>query len=388
MEFPKRVKEVPPYLYAEMDNVIAEIKRQGKEIINIAHGDPDLTPPVEVIEELKRSAGMKDAHLYPTYWGMIELRERIAHWMEGRFGVKLDPEKEIIILIGAKEGITHLFLALAESGDYGLIPDPAYPTYKASAIFADAVPIELPLLPENDFLPDLGSIDSGVLKRTKVLIINYPNNPTTKVADRRFFQELVEFCRQHRIYIIHDHAYSEIYGGDPPPSILEIEGAREIAVELHTFSKTFNMQGYRIGWACGGKDLIRALAIIKTNTDSGVFVPIQRAALKAFEVYEGFIPSLRERYQKRREIIQGYLRDLGWNYYPSDATIYVWTRMGVGNDSMRFVTELIRKYGVMIGPGAGYGKYGEGFLRFSLTQPEAKIREGMEKFIAFTREWM
>ncbi|HID32924.1 MAG TPA: aminotransferase class I/II-fold pyridoxal phosphate-dependent enzyme [bacterium (Candidatus Stahlbacteria)] len=382
MEFPDRVEKVSPYLYAEMDNVILKMKKEGKQIINIAHGDPDLLPPEEVIEELCYSAHAETAHLYPTYWGMVELREKIANWMKHRFRVSFDPMSEVMILIGAKEGITHLFLGLCQKGDLALIPDPAYPTYKASAIFADAVPVEVPLLANNDYLPDLDALTT----EARIIIINYPNNPTSKKADLDFFKRLVEFCQKHGIYIIHDHAYSEIYGETPPPSIFEVEGAKEIAIELHTFSKTFNMQGYRIGWACGGKDLIRALAIIKTNTDSGVFVPIQRAALKALEIYDNFIPSLRERYQKRRKIIQDYLKDLDWEYYPSDATIYVWAKMGIRYNSIKFVTDLIKRHGVMIGPGGGYGRYGEGYLRFSLTQPDEVIKEGMERFTAFVHE--
>ncbi len=382
MKLPKRMDGVPPYLYAELDSVIEKAKRAGKKIINIAHGDPDQPAPKAVIEELHRSSSEKGAQLYPNYWGLRSLREKIAEWMKKRFDVTLDPENEIMVLIGAKEGITHLYLALCDKGDYALVPNPAYPTYYTSVIFAQGTPIYMPLIEENDFLPDLNSFKKEILKQTKLMIINYPNNPTSKKASISFLQELVEFCKRWGIYIIHDTAYSEIYEDEKPPSLLEVKGSKNIAVELHSFSKTYNMQGYRIGWVCGNKDIIRALAVIKTNTDSGVFIPIQKAAMKALEIYDEFVPGVRELYRRRRKIIHGFLDKIGWEYVPSDATTYIWAKMNVKNkDSMKLVISLVQKTGVVVGPGAGYGKHGEGYLRFSLTQPDEKIKEGMEKFI-------
>lgn len=384
MNLPERIKGIPPYIYAEMDRSIKKAKEKGLDIINLAHGDPDLRPPEEVVEELKRALSEKDFHKYPSYWGMIELREKIAEWMKKRFSVKLDPEKEVMVLIGAKEGITHLFLALCDKGDYALIPDPSYPTYRTSAIFSEAIPHEIPLLKENEFLPDLQSVKEDILKKAKVIILNYPNNPTSKKADIEFLKEIVEFCSKWGIYIIHDAAYSEIYENEPPPSILEIEGAREIAVELHSFSKTYSMQGFRIGWVCGNSDILKALSIIKTNTDSGVFTPLQRAGIRAIEIYDRFVPELREIYRKRRKILKSYLDKIGFNYYNSDSTVYVWAEIESDNkNSIKLVSDLIDKKGVMIGPGAGYGKYGEGYLRFAMTQPEERIREGMERFINY-----
>jgi LL-diaminopimelate aminotransferase len=386
MKLPERIKGIPPYIYAEMDRAIKKAKEKGLDIINLAHGDPDLKPPEEVIEELKRAIREKGSHMYPSYWGTIELRQKISEWMKKRFSVELDPEKEVMVLIGAKEGITHLFLALCDKGDYAVIPDPAYPTYKTSAIFSEAIPFEVPLIKENDFLPDLESIKEYILKKAKVIILNYPNNPTSKKVNKEFFKEVVDFCSKWGIYIIHDAAYSEIYENEPPPSILEIEGAREIAVELHSFSKTYNMQGFRIGWVCGNREILKALSIIKTNTDSGVFNPIQRAGIKAIETYDRFVPNLRNIYKKRRKIIKDYLKKVGLNYYDSDSTIYIWTELKIERkDSMKIVSELIDRKGVMIGPGAGYGKYGEGYLRFSITNNEEKIKEGVEKFIEYLK---
>ncbi len=384
IKLPERMAGVPPYLYAEMDKVIQQARESGKEIINIAHGDPDLMPSQEVVDELIRTAKVPGVQLYPPYWGVVELREKIAWWMEKRFGVKLSPENEIMVLIGAKEGITHLYTALCDRGDYALVPDPGYPTYKTSVIFAEGIIQYFGLRQENDFLPDLEEIEEKLNKRTKLMIINYPNNPTTKKSDLAFFKRLISFCQKHRIYIIHDNPYSEIYEGEAPPSILQVEGAKDIAVELHSFSKTYNMQGYRIGWICGNAEIIKALSIVKTNTDSGIFLPIQFAAIKALDVYDEFVPGLREIYQRRRRIVQEYLEKLDWQYYPSDTTIYVWTKMDKRfNDSMKFVIELIKDKGVMIGPGAGYGRYGEGYVRFSLTQPDDKLRTGMERFMQF-----
>lgn len=387
MKIPERIKGIPPYIYAEMDKAIKRAREKGLDIINMAHGDPDLKPPKEVIEKFIQSLSEEDFHKYPSYWGMTMLREKIAEWMKKRFNVNLDPEEEIMILIGAKEGITHLFLALCDKEDYALIPDPAYPTYRTSAIFSEAIPYNLPLLKENSFLPDLNSIKADVLKKTKVMILNYPNNPTSKKADKGFFKEVIEFCHKWGIYLIHDAAYSEIYEDNPPPSVLEIEGAKDLAVELHSFSKTYNMQGFRIGWVCGNKKILKALSVIKTNTDSGVFIPIQKAGIRAIEVYENFVKELRKIYKKRRKIVKKYIEKIGWEYFDSDSTIYVWVEIGIKNkDSMKIVSDLIDKKGVMIGPGIGYGKYGEGFLRFSLTQPEERLIEGMERFWDYLKE--
>ncbi len=387
MKFPERIKGIPPYIYAEMDKAIKRAREKGLDIINIAHGDPDLKPPVEVIEELKNSLSEEDSHKYPSYWGIIDLREKISEWMKKRFGVHLNPEEEVMVLIGAKEGITHLFLALCDKEDYALIPDPAYPTYRTSAIFSEAIPHSIPLLKENDFLPDLNSINIDIINRSKVIILNYPNNPTSKKADKNFFREIVDFCHKWGIYIIHDNAYSEIYEDKPAPSILEIDGAKDIAVEIHSFSKTYNMQGFRIGWVCGNKEILKSLSIIKTNTDSGVFIPLQKAAIKAIEIYDEFVPEIREIYKRRRKIVNDYLDKIGWKCYNSDSTIYIWAEMNIKKrGSMKIVSDLIDKKGVMIGPGAGYGKYGEGYLRFSLTQPDKKIKQAMERFVDYLIE--
>lgn len=386
MKLPARIKGIPPYIYAEMDKAIKRAREKGLDIINIAHGDPDLRPPEEVLETLKVSLSEDESHKYPSYWGTMELREKISEWMMRRFNVHLNPEDEIMILIGAKEGITHLFLALCDKEDYALIPDPAYPTYRTSAIFAESTPVTVPLLKENDFLPDLNSIDEKILNKSKVLILNYPNNPTSKRANREFLEEVVNFCLKWGIYIIHDNAYSEIYEDEPPPSILEIKGAREIAVELHSFSKTYNMQGFRVGWACGNKDILKALSIIKTNTDSGVFNPIQKACIKAIEIYDKFVPKIREVYKRRRKLVKRYLDEMDWKYFDSDSTIYVWAEINLKEkSSMKIVSDLIDKKGVMIGPGAGYGKHGEGYLRFSITQPDERLKEGMERFVEYLK---
>lgn len=386
MRLPERIRGIPPYIYAEMDKAIKRAREKGLDIINIAHGDPDLKPPEEVIEELKKALSEKDFHKYPSYWGIIDLREKIAEWMKKRFGVDLNPEEEIMVLIGAKEGITHIFLALCDKEDYALIPDPAYPTYRTSAIFSEAIPHSIPLLKENDFLPDLNSIKTDIINKSKVMILNYPNNPTSKKADKRFFKEVVDFCHKWGIYIIHDNAYSEVYEDEPAPSILEIDGAKDIGVELHSFSKTYSMQGFRIGWVSGNKDILKSLSIVKTNTDSGVFVPVQKAAIRAIEIYDKFAPEIREIYKRRRKLVKVYLDRLGWKYYDSDSTIYIWTEMDRGqNDSMKIVSDLIDKKGVMIGPGAGYGRYGEGYLRFSVTQPDERIEEAMERFVNYLK---
>ena len=262
MKFSKRIEGVSSYFFSKM-------ALSNNDIINLASGNPDLPPPYEVVEELKEALSEKDFHKYPPYLGIMRLKEKISEWMMRRFNVDLDPESEIITMRGTKNAIFQLLLAICDEGDYVIIPDPSYPAYRASAKFVGAIPVYIPLDFKNDFLPDLEAIKPSILKKTKAMILNYPNNPTGKRAEKEFFSEIVSFCRKWNIALIHDNPYSEVFENSAPPSILEIDGAKDIAIELHSFSKTYNMQGFRIGWVCGNRKILKALSVIKTNTEKG-----------------------------------------------------------------------------------------------------------------------
>ncbi len=383
MKFSKRIEDISPYFFSNIVPLCSSLN----DIINLASGDPDLPPPYEVIEELKKALLEKDFHKYPPYLGIMRLKEKISEWMSRRFNVELDPEREVITMRGTKNAILQLLLALCDKGDYVIVPNPYYPTYRVSVKFVGAFSVDVPLDCKNDFLPDLEVLKPSILRKTKAMILNYPNNPTGKRAEKEFFSEIVNFCSKWGIILIHDNPYSEVFENSPPPSILEVDGAKNIAVELHSFSKTYNMQGFRIGWVCGNRKILQALSVIKTNTEIGVFYPIQRAAIKALEIYDKFVPKMRHLYKKRRRLLKDFLDMTDCYYLDADSTLYVWTKINYEiNKSTDFIINLLKKYGVWITPGVIFGKYGEGFVRFSITQPEGKIKEGMRKFIKYLKE--
>lgn len=378
MLLPTRLKKLPSYLFAELDRKKEEIKRSGIDVISLGIGDPDLPTPQEIIEALYHSASDPINHRYPPYEGMFILREKFVQWFKKRFGVVLDPEKEVITLIGSKEGIAHLPLAILEGGDCVLIPDPGYPVYYASTVFADGNPFFLPLLKTNQFLPDLSSIPNEVIKKARLMFINYPNNPTSATAPLSFLQETVEFAIKNHLIIASDAAYSEIFWDEKPHSILEVDGAMECTIEFHSLSKTFNMTGWRIGFAVGNKEVVNALLRLKTNIDSGVFQAIQYAGIKALEIYDEVSPKNREIYKKRREVLIKGIESMGLNYHPSYTTFYLWIECPKNLSSMEMAEKCLEK-GVVLTPGVGFGKYGEGFVRAALTVSEEKIEEACER---------
>jgi LL-diaminopimelate aminotransferase len=378
MDVSEKLKKLPPYLFAELDKKKEEVKKRGIDVINLGIGDPDLPTSKEIIEALYRAALDPSNHRYPSYEGMFILREKFAEWFKRRFGVTLNPENEVITLIGSKEGIAHLPLGVINKEEYVLIPDPGYPVYYASTIFADGVPYFMPLLKTNNFLPDLSSIPGEVVKRTKLMFINYPNNPTSATAPLSFLKEVVQFALKHGIIIASDAAYSEIFWNEKPHSILEVEGAMECAIEFHSLSKTFNMTGWRIGFAVGNRKIVNALLKVKTNVDSGVFQAVQYAGIKALEIYDKVSQQNREVYKKRREIFLKGIEKLGLNAHPSDATFYVWMECPENMSSMEMAERCLEK-GVVITPGIGFGKYGEGFIRVALTVSEEKIEEACKR---------
>jgi len=378
MNISEKLNKLPPYLFAELDRKKEEVKKRGVDVISLGIGDPDIPTPEEVIEALYEAALNPVNHRYPSYEGMIVLREKFAEWFKKRFGVNLDPEREVITLIGSKEGIAHLPLAVVNKEEYVLIPDPGYPVYYASTIFADGLPFFMPLLKVNNFLPDLSSIPEKIVKKAKLMFINYPNNPTSATAPLSFLQELVRFALKNGIIIASDAAYSEIFWNERPHSILEVDGAMECAIEFHSLSKTFNMTGWRIGFAVGNREIVNALLRVKTNVDSGVFQAIQYAGIKALEIYDRVSRQNREIYKKRREILLRGIEKIGLNAHPSEATFYVWLECPKGLSSMKMAEKCLEK-GVLLTPGIGFGKYGDGFVRIALTVSEERIEEACKR---------
>jgi len=381
MHTAERLKKIPPYLFVTLRNKINEARRQGVDVIDLGVGDPVDGTPETVIEALAEAARDPRNHRYPTdeEWGMLAFREAVARWYKRRHDVDLDPKGEIIALIGSKEGCHHFALAVVNPGDTVLVTDPGYPGYKPSIWFAGGEPYPVAMRPENDYLPDLREIPSDVARRASAFYLNYPNNPTGAVATRPFLNELVEFARSHDIAICYDNPYSEVVFGVEPLSFLHAAGAKDVGVELNSLSKPFNMTGWRIGMACGNRDIVAAIAKVKSNTDSGVFNAVQYAGIAALDRCDGFTGTMLEIYRKRRETVLSALRDLGWDYDPPKGTFYLWIPVPKGYTSADFCALLFEKCAVVAAPGAAYGVNGEGFIRFSLTIAEDRLAEAMER---------
>jgi LL-diaminopimelate aminotransferase len=380
MQPASRITSLPPYLFAEIDRKIAAARRQGVDVISLGIGDPDRPTPVAVVEEACRQAHNRANHRYPSYEGLPEFRRAVAGWYERRFGVKLDPEAEVVTLIGSKEGIAHISLCYVDPGDVNLVPDPGYPVYEIGTSFAGGTSYKMPLLAERGFLPDLTAIPSEVARRAKLMFLNYPNNPTGAVAPPEFFTEVVAFAREYDLLVCHDAAYSEIgFEGYRAPSFLQTPGSREVGVEFHSVSKTYNMTGWRLGWMVGNSAAVEALGRVKTNIDSGVFQAIQYAGVTALASGEGHPTEMREVYQERRDAVLAGLRDLGWQLAAPQASIYVWAPVPPGQTSTGFATQLLEQAGVVVTPGVGYGEYGEGYFRTSLCVEVERIREAFRR---------
>jgi len=379
-EYAQRIKILPPYLFAQIDQKKREKLQQGVDLIDLGVGDPDIPTPQPIVEAMKRAVEKPEHHRYPSYEGMFSFRKTVADWYKRRFGVDLDPHTEIVTLIGSKEGIAHFPLAFVNPGDVVLCPDPAYPVYKIGTIFAGGEPYILPLKEENGFLPDFKSVPKDILKRAKIIWVNYPNNPTSGVAEESFYKELIDWARENNIIVASDLAYSEIYFGNKRPmSILQIEGAKEVAIEFHSLSKTFNMTGWRLGMAVGNKDLIAGLGKVKTNVDSGQFQAIQEAGITALSLPEEEVQKIRDIYRERRKVMIEALEDVGLEVYKSDATFYLWVKVPKGYTSAEFVSLLLDKCGIVCTPGNGFGQYGEGYFRISLTVPTERLLEAVER---------
>jgi len=376
----KKLQDLPPYLFVEIDKAKRNAKQEGRDIIDLGVGDPDQPTPAHIIDRLYQAARDPSTHRYALDQGLSGLRKAIAQWSERRFNVKLDPETEILPLIGSKEGIAHFPLAFLNGGDYSLVPDPCYPPYKGGTILAGGKPYIMPLKEENAFLPDLKKIPLNILRKAKLVYINYPNNPTASIAERDFYTDIVKFATKNKIIVISDLAYSEIaYDGYRPSSFLEVEGAKDLGIEFHSLSKTYNMTGWRIGWASGNAQLVSALAKVKSNIDSGIFSAIQLAGITALEGPQQHIKDICQLYQERRNTLIAGLQSLGWQITVPKATFYVWLKIPKKTDSIKFSTLLLEKADIVVTPGVGFGKYGEGYIRMALTISKERIQEAVER---------
>ncbi|MDR5709003.1 MAG: LL-diaminopimelate aminotransferase [Armatimonadota bacterium] len=376
----QRLQRIPPYLFAELDRRKEELERKGVEVVSLAVGDPDLPTPEHIVRALQEAVKDPATHPYPPYAGTRGFREAVAGWYTRRFGVPLDPDREVLALIGSKEGIAHLPWALINPGDAVLVPDPGYPVYGAATLLADGEVYPLRLRADRGWLPDLESVPQEVARRTRLLFLNYPNNPTGATAEVEVFEEVVRFAREYGIVVAHDNSYSEIaYDGYRPPSFLQASGAREVGVEFHSLSKTFCMTGWRLGFVCGNAEVIAALAKLKTNLDSGVFVAIQRAGEAALRGPEEPIRERVRVYQARRDLAVAALQEAGWRLVKPQATFYLWAQVPEGFRSVDFAARVLEQTGVLLTPGIGYGEGGEGYVRLSLTVPDHRLREALRR---------
>jgi len=379
-ELARRIKSLPPYLFADIDRRKAEAEARGVDVIDLGVGDPVEPTPKHVIERLCEAAHDPANHRYPSYTGSMDFREAVARWYKRKAEVKLDPKTQVLTLIGAKEGLAHLPWAFVNPGDLVLVPDPGYPVYRNATVMAEGVPFSVPLLEERGFLPDLSTIPERVARQAKLFFLTFPSNPTRAVATEGFFAEVVEFARTYGLIVVQDAAYSEItYDGFVHPSFLKVPGALDVGIEVHSLSKTYNMTGWRIGWAAGNEEILEGLGKVKTNVDSGAFQAVQFAGIAALDGPQEPVERQKAIYQERRDIVVEGLGDMGLRVFPPKAGCYVWCRVPEGYTSEGFVGKLIEEAGVVTTPGVGFGEHGEGYFRISLTVPTGRLREAVER---------
>ncbi|MBF0225602.1 MAG: LL-diaminopimelate aminotransferase [Desulfobacterales bacterium] len=380
MEKSERLKTLPPYLFKEIDRQKDEVRKKGVDIIDLGVGDPDIPTPKHIIEALNKASHEPKNHKYPSYSGMYEFNNAVARWYKRRFNVDLDASKEVITLIGSKEGIAHIPLAFINPGDIGLATSPGYPVYDIGVKFAGGIPYSLDLIKQNNFLPDIDAIPNDVLKKAKLMFINYPNNPTSAIADKEFFKKVVAFAEKNSIIVCHDAAYTEVcFDGYKPESFLEIPGAKEVGIEFHSLSKTYNMTGFRLGFAVGRAEVIQALGQVKSNIDSGAFQAVQVAGIEALDGDQKCVAENNKEYQERRDIMVAGLKKIGLSVEPPKATFYLWIEVPKGYTSASFTSHLLQKAGIVVTPGNGFGKAGEGYFRISLTTNKERLKESIER---------
>lgn len=380
VEMASRVKSLPPYLFAAIDKMKQETRAKGVDLIDMSIGDPDIPTPSHIIEAMKTAVEKPENHRYPSYEGMLSFRRGVSDWYKRRFHVNLDPADEVLSLIGSKEGIGHIPLAFVEPGDTVLVPSPGYPVYPVSALFADGESYIMPLTKATGFLPDLDAIPKKVLKKAKLMFMNYPNNPTSAVAPKGFFEEVIRFAEKYNFIVCHDAAYSEIYfDGKKPRSFMEVKGAKDVGIEFHSLSKTYNMTGWRIGFAVGNKDVLAGLGKIKSNLDSGIFQAVQEAGVVALQTDDTLLSGIRNTYQERRDVLFEGLKGIGIELKKPQASFYLWASVPKGFDSAGFAAHMLEKAGVLATPGSGFGAPGEGYIRFALTVTVDRIREAVRR---------
>jgi LL-diaminopimelate aminotransferase len=380
INYSERLSKLPPYLFLEIDKKKKALLEKGVDVIDLGVGDPDQPTPKHIIAAGKKALGKPENHKYPFGAGLKSFRQTVAVWYKQRFNVELNPDNEIISLIGSKEGIGHIHLAFANPGDVVLVPEPGYPVYNGGTILSGGVSYFMPLLEKNNFLPDLEAIPEDILQKAKLLFINYPNNPTAGVADRDFFTKVVKLARQYNIIVCHDASYTEMYYDDyRPMSFLEIEGAKEVGIEFHSLSKTYNMTGWRIGWACGNKDILKGLADVKANIDSGAFQAVQEAAITALSGPQDCVLKMRRTYRQRRNTLVRGLKKLGFSVKKTQATFYVWAKVPKGYSSIDASARILEQAAVITTPGIGFGPSGEGYIRMALTVDKKRLVEAVER---------
>ncbi|UCB42867.1 MAG: LL-diaminopimelate aminotransferase [Dehalococcoidales bacterium] len=380
MKMSKRVENLPPYLFVEISKKIAEKKARGEDVVSFAIGDPDIPTPSHIIDRLCEAAQQPENHRYPESDGLPELRKTIADWYQQRFGVSLDPETEVLPLLGSKEGIGHMAFCFVDPGDTVLVPDPGYPVYSVGTLLAGGRPYYMPLLDRNDFLPEIDKIPTDVLRKTTLMWLNYPNNPTSTVADIDFFDRAVNFAQKNNFLVCHDGPYSEVaYDGYRPVSFLQAKDAKEVGVEFHSLSKSYNMTGWRIGMVVGNPTMIDALKRLKSNLDSGIPQAVQYAAIEALTGPQDCIDEHNALYQRRRDLVVEVLNSMGLEVRPPQASLYVWAKVPNGYTSVEFANDLLEKVSVVVTPGVGYGKHGEGYVRLSLTLNDASLVKGLSR---------
>jgi LL-diaminopimelate aminotransferase len=379
IKYSEKLKKLPPYLFIEIDRKKKAAMERGVDIIPLGVGDPDQPTPEHIIKAGQAALAKPENHQYPFGAGLIKFREAVASWYKTRFNVKLDPQTQIWSLIGSKEGIGHFHLGFINPGDVVLIPEPGYPVYNTGTIFSGGEPYFMPLKEENNFLPDLKAIPADVAKRAKVMFINYPNNPTAASAPRAFYEEVVAFAKKYSIIVVHDAAYSELYYEEKPMSFLEVPGAFDVGVEIHSVSKTYNMTGWRLGWVCGNAEIVKGLGAVKDNYDSGVFQAVQEAGIAALTGPQDCVEKMRGTYRERRDALVDGLVKLGWKVVKPKATFYVWAHVPKGYTSASTVGKLLDEACIVCTPGNGLGPSGEGYVRFALTVGVPRINEALSR---------
>ncbi len=376
-----RLSALPPYVFARLDELKAKAREQGLDLIDLGMGNPDGLAPTPVIEVAKEALNVAKYHGYPPFEGTTNFRNAIASWYQRRYQVELNPDSEALPLLGSKEGLSHLALAYVNPGDTVIVPSPSYPAHYRGPAIAGADIYALKLSPDNDWLIDLNQIPEDIARKTKILYFNYPNNPTTATAPREFFEEMVSWARHYEVMLVHDLAYAELaFEGYEPTSLLQIKGAKEIGVEFHTLSKTYNMAGWRVGFVVGNSDIIQGLRTLKTNLDYGIFSVIQAAAETALQLPDSYIHEVQQRYQKRRDFLIEGLSKMGWNVKPSSATMYLWIPVPHNSNSTDFALDLLQKTGVVVTPGNAFGDGGEGYVRVSLIAECHRLSEALQRW--------